>query len=374
MRTKIILLFLSVVLAVGRLSAQAAEQSDDPRLLWGVRFDTKFDNHENGALQYLAPAVNSMTLFSTRLVPTVGIGWGGHHRLVAGGSFTFDISERKTVHPSEPLVFYNYHSGQFDLYAGKFERRNLIGDYSRAIFAGIATFYDNVVDGFAVQYHPEQGKLEFVLDWDGIKTQTSRERFRILSAGEFNPVRTHSLRWLTMGYSFGACHLANSVGGDFGVVDHVAVSPWIGAAFEKLGLPLEVLSLRIGWLQTFDRDRAGENLWLSPGGGTVEIAIQKWRVGIRNRLYLGRPLMPLRGAEGVSQFASLIYRGDPFYSAIGATRIYNYTHIYWLPRIGRGVDLSISAGLHTDGKKVGFQQTVGVGVTLDGSLFKKRKQ
>ena len=66
--------------------------------------------------------------------------------------------------------------------------------------------------------------------------------------------------------------------------------------------------------------------------------------------------------------------GDPFYSAIAATKIYNYTYIYWRPRIGHGVSLELSAGLHTDGKNVGFQQTAMVGVTLDGDFFKDTKK
>jgi hypothetical protein len=362
--------------------APAPDERPDAKFLWGLRFDTKFDNHENDQLKYLEPAVNSMTFFSIRLAPVVGVGWGGndrhngHHRVMAGGSFTLDISEHRTLHPVEPLVYYNYHSDKFGLWAGKFERRHLIGSYSRAIFAGVATFYDNVVDGFALQYHPTQGYLELVLDWDGIKTATNRESFRILSSGMFNPVKTHAMRWFTMGYSFDLYHLANTIGGEHGVVDHFAVNPWIGAAFEKLDLPLELLTLQVGWFQTLDRDRAGTDpavgsRWLLPGGATVEFAIQKWRLGVRNRLYVGDPLMPLRRVEGVAPFASKIYKGDPFYSAIAATRMYNYTYIYWLPRLGHGVTLEVSVGLHTDGKNVGFQQTAGVCVNLDRDTFRK---
>jgi hypothetical protein len=130
--------------------------------------------------------------------------------------------------------------------------------------------------------------------------------------------------------------------------------------------------VQLGWFQTFDRDRFGANKWLTPGGAMIDFTIQKWRVGIKNRLYLGDPQMPLRAVLGIPT-ASLIYRGDPFYSAISATRVYNYTYIYWLPKIGRGVNLEISAGLHSDGKKVGFQQTLGIGITLDRDFFAKKK-
>lgn len=369
MRSKFLLLFLPVVFSAGQIFAQTTRT---PKLKWGLKFDTKFDNHENDELCYLAPAVNSMTLFSVRGVPTIGLGWG-NHSLMAGGSFTIDLSEKRTIHPTEPIIFYNYSSDKFGLYAGKFERRHLIGSYSRAIFAGIATFYDNVVDGFAFQYHPRQGKLELVLDWDGIKTATERESFRILSAGEFNPVDTHSVRWFSMGYSLDLYHLANSLNGSEGVVDHFAVNPWIGASFHKLGLPLDLLTLQVGWFQTFDRDRAGADKWLTPGGATIEVAVQKWSVGIRNRLYWGDALMPLRNVAGdTPKYASKIYKGDPFYSAIADTRIYNYTYIYWLPKLWGGVNLEVSAGLHTDGRKVGFQQTLGVSVALE-DFFKRDK-
>lgn len=344
-----------------------------PKFLWGVQFDTRFDNHENDELRYLAPAVNSMTLFSIRLAPTVGIGWGDRHSLYTGVSTILDISQRMAARPVEPLVYYNYHDDRFDLFAGKFERRHLIGGYSRAIFAGIATFYDNVVDGFALQYHPAQGKLELVLDWDGIKTATSRERFRVLSAGEFTPVKSRAMRWFAIGYSFDLYHLASSLGGGEGVVDHFAVNPWIGADFHRLGGPFDILSLQVGWFQTADRDRMGADSWLTPGGVTVDATIEKWRVGIKNRLYYGQPLMPLRAILGVPT-ASMIYRGDPFYSAIAVTKVYNYTYVYWKPRIGHGVALEVSVGLHTDGKKVGIQQTAAVGVTFDHKFFTKNSR
>ncbi|MDR2890165.1 MAG: hypothetical protein LBV18_00925 [Alistipes sp.] len=354
----------------------AAQTPGNPQLKWSLRFDTKFDNHENDELRYLAPAVNSMTLFSTRLVPAVGFGWsdgnGGRHTLMAGASLTWDISENRTLHPREPIVFYNFSSDAFDIYAGKFERRNLIGGYSRAIFAGVATFYDNVVDGIALQYHPTNGKLELVLDWDGIKTATNRESFRIMSGGEWRPVDTRAVSWFMAGYSFDLYHLASSIGGGEGVVDHFAVNPWVGVDFVKFGLPLDVATLQVGWFQTMDRDRAGADRWLTPGGATIEAAVQKWGVGVRNRLYLGDPLMPLRGVAGVAPFASKIYRGDPFYSAIADTRVYNYTYIYWLPKLGDYVNFEVSAGLHTDGRNVGFQQTLGVSVAIDDNMFRKK--
>jgi hypothetical protein len=356
MKTKIL---LAAVLAVFVTEGGLAQKFE-----WGLRFDTKFDNREYGAVKYLGDAVPSQTFFSVRLAPVVGIGWGEHHRIVAGGSFTFNMGLPAGKRLPEPLVYYNYHSQKYGLFAGKFERRHLIGAYSSAIYAGSFVFYDNVIDGFAMQYHPRRGKLELVLDWDGMPSKTMRESFRILSAVEYNPTDIAPIRWLTAGYSFDMYHLANSRGGSEGVVDHIIVNPWAGAAFERLAPWFERLTLTAGWINAFERERAGDNRWLTPGGVSIDFTIQKKRVGIRNTFYTGGRLMPLRHI-----YSSRINRGDPFFVS---TKINNFTRIYWNPHLARGVDLTLELGIHTDGKHIGLQQVAWVGVTLDNSFFKRK--
>lgn len=361
MKTKIIKNILVALLAVaGGMQAARAQQFE-----WELRFDTKFDNRENSAMQYLE-GVPSQTFFSVRLAPVVGIGWGEHHRVMAGGSFTLDMGAPVGKRDPEPLVFYNYRSSKYGLYAGKFERRHLIGTYSRAIYAGAYLFYDNVVDGFAFQYHPERGKLELVLDWDGMESATVRESFRVLSAGRFDPVDVQPIRWLTAGYSFDMYHLASRAGTGDGVVDHILVNPWIGAAFERLLPWFERLTLTAGWLGAFDRERQVDNRWLTPNGVTVDFTVQKWKVGIRNQFYTGGSPMPLR-----SKYGSRIYKGDPFFVA---ERINNFTQIFWHPQVARGVTMQLELGMHTDGRHIGLQQGAWVGVTLDREFFDKKRR
>ena len=357
MKAKIIILLFAVSM-VCELPAQSFK--------WGLRFDTKFDNHERGPLRHLG-TVKSGTYFSVRLAPQVGIGWGerGNHSIMAGGSFTLDMGAKIDYKNMVLLLYYNYDSPQYGIYAGKFERRHLIGAYSRAIYSGVSTFYDNVVDGFALQYHPENGYMEVVLDWDGLQSPTMRESFRGLISGEYN-IPLHPVDWLSTGFSFDMYHLASRTGLSDGVVDHLAFSPWVGARFEKFAPWFERLTLQVGWLEMFDRERAGTNRWLMRGGATIDVDIRKWRVGIRNRFYVGQVQMPLWAAYG-----NRIYKGDPFYAG---TPFYNYTQIYWNPRIGRGVLLDLEVGLHTDGKKLGLQQVVWIGVTFDNSFFKKKKE
>jgi hypothetical protein len=239
------------------------------------------------------------------------------------------------------------------------------------MWSGVSNFYDNVVDGFDVQYHTPEGYIEGVLDWDGMQSPTVRESFRIASAGELNPDETRTLSWLGAGYSFEAYHLASRAGMGDGVVDHISVNPWLGVRFEGWLPWFEKLSLGVGWLQSLDRERKGTAGWLNPGGVTVNFGVRKWKVGIDNHFYRGLAgtgdgvQMPLWNAYG-----NRIYKGDPIFAA---SRTYNYTQIYWRPTIGRGVELDFELGLHTDGHRMAFQQVIWVGVTLNDQFFRRRK-
>ncbi len=330
---------------------------------WGLRLDTKFDNREYDAVKYLG-TVPSVTFFSVRLAPVAGIGFGEHHSIMAGFSYTIDMGVNAADHDPQPLIYYNYRSPIYGLMAGKFERRHLVGAYSRAIYAGSYSFYDNIIDGFALQYTPRRGKLELALDWDGMGSPTTRESFRILSAGEWNPIVEGPMRWLTAGYSFDMYHLASRTGMGDGVVDHLLVDASIGAALERVLPWFDRLTLKAGWTNAFDRDRKGENRWLTPGGATFDVTVQKKKIGIRNMFYSGELLMPLWHAYG-----SRVYKGDPFFVA---SKVNNYTMLYWHPELTRGVTLRLELGMHSDGRHVGLQQVAWVGVTLDNDFFRKK--
>jgi hypothetical protein len=326
---------------------------------WELRLDTKFDNHERA-----------------RLAPVLGIGWetghGVKHNVLTGGSFTLDFSASPPYSRDiEPLLYYHLTSPRYGLYAGMFERRHLIGIYSRATYSGIAGFYDNIVQGLAMQYHGPGARFEVVLDWDGAQSSTQRESFRVLLAGNWNRTQRQTARWLEAGFSVDWYHLASRAGMLDGVVEHILGEVWIGAGLEKVLPWFERLSLGAGWLHSMDRDRTMTNQgWLSPGGATLDAAVQKWRVGIRNRFYHGvtgpggGTQMPLWGSVG-----NRVYKGDPMYAS---ARTYNYTAVYWRPTIGHGVELNLELGLHSDGRRMGFQQVIWVGVTLDNDFFKKK--
>lgn len=361
-------LVTAAIIAASVLSVQGASAQE---FKWGLRFDTRFDNREYDSVKRDG-IVGSRTYFSTRLAPVIGIGLGDHS-VMAGGSFTFDMGAPVDYRDPELLLYYNYNSPVFRAYAGKFERRHMIGSYSRAIYSSSASFYDNVIEGFALQYTPRQSKLEIIFDWDGMQSANVRESFRVMSAGEWNPVELYPVRWLTAGYSLNVNHLASSANAYEGVFDHIIVNPYVGAAFERLAGWFEKLTLQVGWLNSFDRERRGENVWKTPGGVTVDFTIQKWRAGVRSRLYVGEKQMPFWNARDVdgNRLYGSVYRGDPFYSVTGT---YNFAQIFWRPQIAKGITLDLECGIHYDGKSLGWQQIAWVGVSLDSGMFAKKNK
>ncbi len=359
--------FVSIALALLSLldpPLSTAQTSDNaPTLQWDLRLDSKFDNREYSDVN--RPEVPSVTFFSVRVAPAVGVAFGSDHThaIMAGLSYTIDMGEDVSARYPEPLLYYNHQSSKYGLWAGKFERRHLVGAYSRAIYAGSYSFYDNVIDGFAMQFTPRHGKLELVLDWDGKGSGTVRESFRILSAGEWTPLEGKPLSWLTAAYSFDMYHLASRNGTNDGVVDHGLIDASIGANLHRLFPWFDRLVVRAGWINSFDRERRGSGRWLTPGGVAFEAAVQKKKLGLRNMFYSGELLMPLWHTYG-----SRVNKGDPFFVS---ARINNYTMLYWYPELTRGVTLKLELGMHTDGRRIGLQQVAWIGVTFDNEFFRK---
>ena len=331
-------------------------------LLWSADFDFNFDNRENAQL-----GLPSYTLFGARLTPQVGIGWGkSQHSLIIGTDITktFGRDTRFCENP-ELLLYYNYRGRAFGATAGIFPRKKLFGDYSGTIASDSVRFYDKNIEGLLMQYKGSGGFVELGIDWDGFYSVEEREKFRIFSAGEY------TRRVFTCGYTLSGYHFAGRVGLS-GVVDNIAVQPYVGAKLEHL-LPLDRLSLTASWIQTFQRDRITGEKGVQPYGGELRLRLEKWHVGIDNRLYIGNNLMPY-----FAKYGGDLYAGERFYTMEnGASKCYNRTELYYNRTWwSDAVPVSLHAGilLHFTAGKVATSQIVQLSVGIDSRrLALKRK-
>lgn len=341
---------------VGCLAAAwfAATAVQAQEVVIGADFDTRFDNRE-----YAGSSVEqSKTLFTARLIPQAGVQWDERNALMIGADLRQHCGDPHSLSAIKPLVSYAYRAPKVTAMAGIFLRNNLKGDYTEAFFDSDKLFYDNRVQGFLGQYHPDaENFVEFSLDWHGMKDWGSREKFRILSAGHRQWAHWYG------GYAFSMLHFAGSEEIVGNVVDYMTVNPHVGVRFGG-GFAFD---LRLGYLQGFQRDRRTDEGWKLPKGGLFDIAVRRWGLSLENMLYVGEDQLPFYDLYGEE-----LYSASRFFST--PNHFYNRTTLAYEGRFYHD-SVRVKAGLlfHCDGEIVGLQQIVELSVRLQKICSKHAK-
>lgn len=367
-----LLLILTALLSVVGLSAQVVDtpvvQPDEgepkqERIYAEVEFDVDFDNTEYSG----SGLGNSETLFCVTLMPTICYEWNNKHTIGVGANLQKNFGSNRFADDADLIAYYRYHADKYSVWAGCFSRGKLFGGYSRAFFANSYLANVSVVQGTAFQYRKDNNFFEFVVDWDGLYSAETREKFRIMASGEARFARV-----MYAGGALSVQHYANKAIFDNNVVDNILVNPYIGVRFKAFF----DFDIRLGYLQSLQRDRQSVNGgWLTPQGGEASLRISRWGVFIEENIYFGRNLMPLynvMGKDGLI-YGSDLYTGDPFY---GTThKIYNrasvgYAHTFWRDR------LSVKAQLDLlyDGKALCTQQIIALAVNIAPTIYDKLKR
>ena len=357
--TFILLSCLLCLLSVGKATSQ--------ELLWGADFDFFFDNRE-----YKSKLTMPQTQFGARLAPEIGIGWG-RHSLMAGISVTAEFGAKPFERRPDLIFYYGYKAKKFKGYFGAIPRSKIMGDYSKAFFSDSIEHYDPTIEGVLLQYVGGKGYVEFGCDWNSRLSKTKREKFMLFSNAQ--------LRFgvFNMGYQFSMYHHAG-YSDRGGVVDNVWIYPFVGLDMSSKIRFLDSLTLRAGWINTFQNDRTYVGEYVKPGGAQIELRIEKYHFGIYNTLYLGKNLMPYYegcvGWENMTpeEVADLdygpgLYWGDPYYRT---SDVYNRLEIYWQPINNGKVNIKVASVHHYDGTRWDWQQMLTVGVRINQGMFKKR--
>ena len=298
-----------------------------PQLVWGASFDFFFDNRE-----YKNLTTNwSQSLFGARINPEIGVTWDGRHSLMMGVSLLANFGAKPFEVDNEIFGYYQYISPRFRAYAGVVPRSRMIGEYSGAFFSDSVKYYDPNLTGLLLQYMGGRGYVEFGCDWNSMFSKTTREKFLLFSAGRLG-LGARQLFYL--GYNLTMYHHAGWDSSDEpdptvgdGVVDNVLIEPFVGVDFTRIAPTMQELSLRVGWINAFQNDRAYVGDYVTPGGVQIEAHVQKWNFGIHNTLYAGDNLQPyyVAPAPGLD-YGPGLYWGEPFYRT---DNIYDRLEIYW---------------------------------------------
>ncbi len=326
------------------------------RIFVGADFATRFDNREYAGTAF---ADASETLFGARLAPTLGVRWDERNTLAIGVDLRQDFGDdAKFLTEAKPLIYYAYETPRVFAAAGIFPRERLCGAYGELFFDDAYLFYNNRIQGLAGRYRAKGGGfVELAIDWEGMRSKRVREKFRLLSAGEWSGKRFYG------GYALSLLHFAKTsdpAPGE-GVVDYLLINPYGGLRFSALF----DFDIRFGYVQSFQRDRIAENGWKAPKGGMLDVRIGYKGLSLGNTLYAGECQMPF-----FDRYGTALYAGSVFF----ATRncIYNRTDISYGRRFF-GDTVGVRAGFlfHCAGKGLGTQQRIEVDVRLQ-KIFDRR--
>ena len=332
------------------------------RLYLDTNFNFDFDNMEYLGSELAEPA----TLFGLSLSPALRYEWDSKHNLSVGVDMQKMFGSPHFLDDINLIAYYQFCNENYGATAGLFRRDKLIGRYSEAFFSNAWLVENRVMQGMALHYLDNRGFVEFALDWNGMYSTTTREQFYALVSGEGRFAKV-----LYAGATAEMHHYAHRADMERSVVDTFLVNPYIGADFKAFF----DFDIRLGYLQSFQRDRHACKGWTYPMGGELFFRMSRWGVFISNNLYVGKNILPLYHVvawEGTI-YGSDLYAADPFYGTTNG--ISNRTGIGYERNFGKErIKVKAEFVLKTDGERLYNQQIISLAVNLSPKLYDKNNK
>lgn len=252
---------------------------------WDVDFLSVFDNREGDH-----DITATKTWFFTRLAPEVGLKFGEENRIAGGVVWYQPIGCEWEGHKVSPTLYFRHEGAHWRLSMGMFPRRQLIEEMPHYLWSDSLQYTQANIRGALVQYTGRKGWMDFYIDWRGMQTRRQREAFNIVFHGQMSP----RADWWNVGGYIQMNHYAlqKDPPEEQHIVDNFLVNPYLGVELgQKVGS--DSLSIRAGLLMTIERNRAlpGDS-WSTPAGFNLDILWCYNRFGVKNSLYVGKPLFP----------------------------------------------------------------------------------
>jgi len=240
---------------------------------------------------------------------------------------------------NELVIYYDIQASfrnraSFEALAGCFPRNNFEEDYNGPLYSIQNLFLDSNVEGMLFKYKAENIYAELGLDWMGMMGDAShpdrRERFQVLSSGDWRFFGEFHLKWQGSFYHF-ACSPDSP-----NVVDNHTIIP----AFEwRTDKVLDQLYVNAGGVFTYQRDRDVAGSRTSPMGLISRQGVSKWGIHFDNMFYWGDDLQPF-----YSQYGSELYFGEGiFRTHSDKPSVADRIVLSYSPRIAKWLDLSVAA-------------------------------
>lgn len=262
-----------------------------PHMAWGIEptwhvdFSSVFDNREGDH-----DVTAAKTYFFTNLAPEVGLKFSPEDRIAGGVVWFQPIGCQWEGHRVSPTLYYRHEGRRWRFSMGMFPRKQLVEEMPRFLWSDSLSYSQNNIRGAMVQYVGPRGYFDAYIDWRGMQTRSQREAFNIVFHGQMSP----RSNWFNFGGFVQMNHFAlqKDAPAEQHIVDNFMVNPYVGADLGKR-VGTDSLTVRAGLLMTIERNRAKpDGGWDTPAGFYME-AVGEWRwLGVKNTLYVGKPLMP----------------------------------------------------------------------------------
>ncbi len=331
-------------------------------LEWSVDMNAVFKNAEVENSE-----TPGKTNIFTRITPQIGVSMDSTRHCIMGGVTWYQpMNDHMHGYKVVPALYYQYKDREKGL---NFKFGMIPNERS---YLPIYLCNDSVnrmspnINGLITTLSKPHFLVSAMLDWRQIMTKHRREAFMVLgdigwrnsntaNAGDNNIIAASS---------FAYNHLARSGArpeGE-GVVDNFIANPrvlythwWWNAS----------ITVEAGMLLSCDRDRVGEDKWLTQAGffGSV-LGNWKW-LTVHQSIYAGKRQMPL-----YDKYGSLLYQGQSFFRDKFYSRTVVSATIFYTDYININARLSY----HATDKTTAFWQELAVRFYLDRSLWGKYRK
>lgn len=275
--------FVAVYVAMAGIGFPAKGERPQPE--WDVDFLSVFDNREGDH-----DVTETKTWFFTRLSPEVGLKFGNNDHIAGGVVWYQPIGCEWDGHKVSPTLYYRHEGARWRFSMGMFPRRQFIEEMPGYLWSDSLQYTQGNIRGAMVQYAGRKGWLDFYIDWRGMQTERQREAFNIVFHGQMSPAEN----WFNFGGYLQMNHYAlqKNPPEDQHIVDNFLVNPYIGADLGA-NVGTDSLIIRAGLLMTVERNRAiPDGNWHTPAGFNLELLWNYRWFGVKNTLYVGKPLFP----------------------------------------------------------------------------------
>lgn len=351
-----ILLFLGVAVSAAAqgqfFHEKTSRKSFTVELDWNVDFQYMFNNYEFDASHN--DFDRSYTINAAKLSPSGGLlirqNESMFHRVMLGLDIYHDMGAGRPLNEDIAglTAYYSFdgyfgNGGRFQSIAGIYPRTFMEGDWRGPFFDDSVLFTDYNMEGMAFKYRNRTIFADIALDWMGMlgdsANPTRRERFQVLSSGDWNFAGPFHFGWRGSFYHFACSPMSPNV------VDNHMLNPYIEWTPDCW---FENASLNLGPVMTYQRDRHNSKEHVCPFGLLSHLKLSKWNFGIDNIFYYGNDLQPLIG-NSYNDFVygrELYFGEECFHTPQSQAFACDQLSIHYSVKLGGIADITAAAIFH----------------------------